>query len=145
VLRKYDLLDSYKEDPEAALATLRAGAIAKPGCEDELFALAELSYRHAEKTAGYCCRRPHYLAAALYAYALLFPGPDIQTLELIDARTRIAADIYNRALGEAFESKNARDVDLAAGVYQLPFGRSSSPSIRIRFGSARGASRISCG
>lgn len=123
VLRKYDLLDSYKDDPEAALATLRAGAIAKPGCEDELFALAELSYRHAEKTAGHCCRRPHYLAAALYAYALLFPGPDIETLELIDARTRIAADIYNRALGEAFESKNGSDVDLAAGVYPLPFGQ----------------------
>ena len=123
VLRRYDLLDSYKEDPEAALATLRAGAIAKPGCEDELFALAELSYRHAEKTAGHCCRRPHYLAAALYAYALLFPGPDIEPLELIDARTRIAADIYNRALGEAFESKNGNDVDLAAGVYPLPFGQ----------------------
>ena len=139
VLRKYDLLDSYKEDPETALATLRAGAIAKPGCEDELFALAELSYRHAEKTAGYCCRRPHHLAAALYAYALLFPGPDIQTLELIDARTRIAADIYNRALGEAFESKNGRDVDLAAGVYQLPFGTielSFDPD-SLRFGEGR--------
>jgi pimeloyl-ACP methyl ester carboxylesterase len=122
VLRRYDLLDSYKDDPEAALATLRAGAIAKPGSEDELFALAELSYRHAEKTAGHCCQRPHYLAAALYAYALLFPGPGIEPLDLIDPRTRIASDIYNRALAEAFETKDGNDVTLAAGVYPLPFG-----------------------
>jgi triacylglycerol esterase/lipase EstA (alpha/beta hydrolase family) len=123
VLRRYDLLENYKNDPEAAIATLRADAIAKPGAEDELFALAELSYRHAEKTAGHCCKRPHYLAAALYAYALLFPGPGKERLELIDARTRIAADIYNRALGEGFETKEGKDVTLAAGVYQLPFGR----------------------
>jgi pimeloyl-ACP methyl ester carboxylesterase len=122
VLRRYDLLDSYKDDPEAALSALRAGAIAKPGSADELFALAELSYRHAEKTAGHCCRRPHYLAAALYAYALLFPGPGIEPLELIDARTRIAADIYNRALAEAFETNGGNDVALAGGVFPLPFG-----------------------
>jgi len=122
-LRRYDLLSSYEEDPETALATLRAGAIARPGCENELFALAELSYLHAENTAKRCSQRPHYLAAALYAYALLFPGPGGTTLDPIDPRTRIAADIYNRALAEAFESKNGNDVDLAAGVYELPFGR----------------------
>jgi triacylglycerol esterase/lipase EstA (alpha/beta hydrolase family) len=122
VLRKYDLLDSYREDPEKALQTLRAAVIAKPGAEDELFALAELSYLHAEKTAGHCCRRPHYLAAALYAYALLFPGPGAPTLELIDPRTRIAADIYNRGIAEAFESENGNDMELAAGTYPLPFG-----------------------
>jgi triacylglycerol esterase/lipase EstA (alpha/beta hydrolase family) len=138
VLRRYDLLDTYEKDPESALAALRDGGVKRirdalstqrtpgariPPADDELFALAELSYRHAEKTAGYCCRRPHYLAAALYAYALLFPGPDVEPLELIDPRTRIAADIYNRALAEAFESKHGDDMELAAGVYQLPFGR----------------------
>jgi len=123
VLRKYDLLDTYEKDPEAALSELREAAIAKPGGEAELFAMAELSYHHAEKTAGHCCRRPHYLAAALYAYALLFPGKGEPTLEPIDPRIRIAADIYNRGLGEALETPDGDDVQLAAGVYPLPFGQ----------------------
>ncbi|TFH27676.1 MAG: hypothetical protein E4H00_09330, partial [Myxococcales bacterium] len=123
VLRKHDLLSSFEHDPDTALATLRTATIANPRAEDELFALAELSYLHAENTATLHSQQAHYLAAALYGYALLFPGPDIEPLESIDPRARIAADIYNRALAEAFETKNRADVELAAGIYPLPFGQ----------------------
>lgn len=118
VLRRHDLLDTFEEEPNAALAALRTIAIARDAPEDELFALAELSYEYAEDCAG----QPYYLAAALYAYAVLFPGGDAPKLDLLDARTRIVADIYNRAIAEAFESRDERDMVLAGGTYALPFG-----------------------
>ena len=47
-------------------------------------------------------RREYYLAAAVYAYAFLFPGPGDAQLDELDPRARIAADLYNRGLTEAF-------------------------------------------
>ena len=38
--------------------------------DDRLFALAELSFLHADRTGD----RAHFLASAVYAWALLFPG-----------------------------------------------------------------------
>jgi triacylglycerol esterase/lipase EstA (alpha/beta hydrolase family) len=64
---------------------------------DLLYALAELSYLHACETG----RREVHLAAAVYAYALLFPGSGSPPpLAFWDPRLRSSFDLYNRALVE---------------------------------------------
>ncbi len=43
----------------------------------------------------------YYLAAAVYAYALLFPDdPQSVPLDPADPRLRLAYDLYNRGLAE---------------------------------------------
>ena len=60
VLRQYALDALAGEDAATALAELHAAVVADPP-PDVLFALAELSFRHAEGGGG----RPHFLAAAV--------------------------------------------------------------------------------
>src|SRR5262249_61597944 len=57
-------------------------------------ALAELPFSHGEQTRD----SRYLLAAAIYAYALLFPGPGGETLDPSDPRVRLAYDLYNRGL-----------------------------------------------
>jgi hypothetical protein len=69
VLRRLGLLDRFDEEPETVLAELHAG-LGATGDDDRLFALAELSFLHAGRTGA----RAHFLASAVYAWALLFPA-----------------------------------------------------------------------
>jgi len=63
------------------------------------------------------------LAAAVYAYALLFPEDQQGTsLDPADPRLRLAYDLYNRGLTEGLASLDGKEVVLAAGRHQLPFG-----------------------
>ncbi len=134
VLRRLGLLDRYDEDPVPVLADLHYG-LSPAGDEDRLFALAELSFLHAERTG----ERAYYLASAVYAWALLFPG-DASGVKLhpSDPRLRLTYDLYNQAVaqgltvprkkagasgGAAAETGEEPDeVRLAAGTYPLPFG-----------------------
>src|SRR5262245_10638323 len=68
VLDRWDLTERFESDPEGALKQLHAALVAGNAGRDELFALAELSFLHAEQTG----KREYYLASAVYAYALLF-------------------------------------------------------------------------
>ncbi len=80
---------------------------------DRLFALAELSFLYAEQDN----RRDYYLASAVYAYAFLF-RKDGAIDDPLDARTRLAADLYNFGLGLALAEPPAPappDVGQAAG------------------------------
>jgi hypothetical protein len=86
---------------------------------DDLFTLAELSFFHAERTGG----KPHYLAAAVYAYAYLFPEDAAAIPDPVDPRMRQAIDLYNRSITEAFERADGEYVDIAGGTYPLPFGQ----------------------
>jgi pimeloyl-ACP methyl ester carboxylesterase len=114
----WGLLDEFDARPEHALADLRELVVSGRGGSNELFALAELSFLHAEQED----ERDYYLAAAVYAYAFLFP-PDAADLPgELDPRARVAADVYNRALTTAFRSRDGDTVDLAPGTYPLPFG-----------------------
>src|SRR6516165_5850170 len=67
VLDRWDLTERFESDPEGALAQLHAAVVGERAGRDELFALAELSFLHAERTG----KQEYYLAAAVYAYALL--------------------------------------------------------------------------
>ncbi len=85
---------------------------------NQVFALAELSFLHAERTK----QRSYYLAAAIYAYAFLFPPAGTPAPEPHDPRFRNACDLYNRALTAALQSKDGSRVEPAVGVFPLPFG-----------------------
>ena len=117
-VNEWGLLKRFDEQPEAALAELREIFTSGWGGRKELFALAEFSFLHAEETG----KRPYHLAAAVYAYAYLFPKQGEDSAGKLDPRRRIAADLYNRAITTAFEPKEGGTVVLASGIYPLPFG-----------------------
>ncbi len=118
VLRRYNLSATYQDQPELALATLRDATSGYGGGGDELLALAELSYRHAEETDS-----PQYaLVSALYAYAFLFPADPAVRPQSIDARTRWAADIYAAGLSRALVGPDGKTLLLQSGTYALPAG-----------------------
>ena len=83
----------FEEDPAKALAELHSD-LASEGDEDLIFALAELSFFHARNSGD----RSYYLAAAVYAYAFVFPGQHGTPPRLVDPRARWAVDIYNQSL-----------------------------------------------
>jgi pimeloyl-ACP methyl ester carboxylesterase len=118
VLYRWDLTELFESDPEEALAQLHAAVVGGRAGRDELFALAELSFLHAERTG----KQEHYLAAAVYAYALLFPHGAAEPLYPVDPRLRLAADLYNRGLTSAFASTDRSVIELRGGTRALPFG-----------------------
>ncbi len=77
-----------------------------------------LSFLHAEQTG----KQDYYLAAAIYAYSLLFPSGAAEPLYPIDRRLRVAADLYNRGLTSGFASADRSVVELRSGTRTLPFG-----------------------
>lgn len=119
VLQRLGLSAAFDDDPAAVLVTLHEG-LRPSGDEDRLFALAELSFEYAHD-AGLPA---YYLAAATYAYALLFPetGAGV-TLDPSDPRLRLTYEIYNRGLTEALLDAASTEVVLRAGERPLPFGR----------------------
>jgi pimeloyl-ACP methyl ester carboxylesterase len=118
VLQRRGLMTRFDDDPKGALAVLQEEVVAGSAGPDELFALAELSFHYAQHGGGQPCD----LAAAAYAWAFLFPDGGDKVPEPYDPRLRVAADLYNRAVTSAFETKDGREVELRAGRYALPFG-----------------------
>ena len=119
VLRERGLLEAFKERPDAALADLHRAMVAAGGDLDALFALAELSFLHAHASG----KRAYHLAAAVYAWAFLFPEARDGAPDRFDPRLRIAADLYNWAVADGFASEDRSEVVPAAGTFELPFGR----------------------
>ncbi|MCQ8102587.1 alpha/beta hydrolase [Methylomonas sp. SURF-2] len=123
VLRRNGLMDRFENEPEKVLAELHA-ELKPTGDEDKLFTLAELSLLHAQKTADHA----YFLAAAVYAWSLLFPD-DGQTIQFepSDPRYRLTYDLYNQALAQGLASPEDGateevEVQIKPGIYQLPFG-----------------------
>ena len=118
MLNRAGLLEQFGRDPEAVLWTLHTEVAAGRRGINQVFALAELSFLHAERTK----QRSYHLAAAIYAYAFLFPPAGTPAPEPHDPRFRNACDLYNRALTAALQSKDGSRVEPAVGVFPLPFG-----------------------
>jgi pimeloyl-ACP methyl ester carboxylesterase len=116
-LINFNLYQRFEDDPEKALAELHSGLAAKGG-EDRIFALAELSFLHAQNTS----ERSYYLASAIYAYAFLHPGPNGTQPKGIDPRLRWAADLYNQSLTRAAMTDDGIHAEPLGGVFKLPFG-----------------------
>jgi pimeloyl-ACP methyl ester carboxylesterase len=117
-LRRHDLVEKFDEDPAAAMRELHAKVADGEIDPGDTYALAELSYYHAEATE----QRPYYFAAAAYAYAFLFPDDEEDLVDRIDPRVRVACDIYNMAIARAFATEDGEFVDLRSGDFPLPFG-----------------------
>ena len=107
----------FEEDPAKALAELHSD-LASEGDEDLIFALAELSFFHARNSGD----RSYYLAAAVYAYAFVFPGQHGTPPRLIDPRARWAVDLYNQSLTQAAKSAEGAYAIPMGGTFKLPFG-----------------------
>jgi Putative serine esterase (DUF676) len=107
----------FEEDPSKALAELHSD-LAPEGDEDLIFALAELSFFHAEQSGD----RSYYLAAAVYAYAFLLPGQHGTPPRPIDPRARWAVDIYNQSLTQAAKTADGAYALPMGGTFKLPFG-----------------------
>lgn len=118
VLFERGLFEAYAERPEMALAELHKAMIAAGGDPDLLFALAELSFLHGKVAA----KREYNLAAAVYAWALLFPEGAGSAPGRFDPRLRIAADLYNWSIAEGFASEDGSAVVPRSATFDLPFG-----------------------
>ena len=119
VLYRWDLARQYEEDPETALLELHQKMLGDPAGRSAVFALAELCFEQGDRTR----RHEYYLAAAVYAYAFLFPGTEDERLDEFDPRARIASDLYNRGLTAGLAARDAAHVELRSGLYPLPFGQ----------------------
>ncbi len=119
VLHRWNLGAALRRNPEDALGRLHRLVVEGRGRNDTLFALAELSFAHAEATR----KRDYYLQSAVSAWAFLFPGASDEPPNEFDPRLRIAADLYNRGLTKALASADGSVVDLRSGLYPLPFGQ----------------------
>jgi pimeloyl-ACP methyl ester carboxylesterase len=117
LLTQLGLRERYAADPDGTLALLHEG-LAPSGDASRLFALAELSFLRGSQTA----QREQMLAAAVYAYAFLFPDGDRSSVDRFDPRTEIARNLYNLGLTFAFSSEEEHRVELAGGQRALPFG-----------------------
>ncbi len=131
-LHRLGLADRFEDDPAGALGQLRGEGIELS--PDRLFALAELSFIYAQQEN----RQDYYLAAAVYAYAFLF-RKDGAIDDPLDARTRLAADLYNFGLSAALSVPRpetdespapagrtvieAVEVSLEDRTLALPFGK----------------------
>ena len=116
-LINFNLFQEFEDNPQKALADLHAG-LAPKGDEDRIFALAELSFLHAQNSGD----RSYYLAAAVYAYAFLLPGQRGTPPRGIDPRLRWAVDFYNQALTQAAKSDEGAYAIPMGGKFKLPFG-----------------------
>ncbi|HXJ82123.1 MAG TPA: hypothetical protein VMS64_26000 [Candidatus Methylomirabilis sp.] len=120
VLFERGLFDAFDENPEATITELHRVMRASEGDPDLLFALAELSFLH-----GQAATKPeYYLAAAVYAYAFLFPDNTGDAAPgRFDPRLRSAADLYDWALTASFASGDGSEVVPRGGTFALPFGQ----------------------
>jgi Putative serine esterase (DUF676) len=116
-LINFNLYQEFEDNPQKALADLHSGLAAK-GDEDRLFALAELSFLHAQNSGD----RSYYLAAAVYAYAFVLPGQRGTPPRGIDPRLRWAVDLYNQSLTQAAKSDEGAYAIPMGGKFKLPFG-----------------------
>jgi pimeloyl-ACP methyl ester carboxylesterase len=121
VLRRWALSESYDSDPEGTIAALHAIAADGRGGRDELVTLAEMAYLYGGKSQ----KQPYFLAAAIYAYAFLFPEAGSEAPSPYDPRLRLAADLYNLGIVKGFASTDGATVEIRGGSYALPFGRVS--------------------
>ncbi|HTO08821.1 MAG TPA: hypothetical protein VMR86_17365 [Myxococcota bacterium] len=133
-LERLGLADLYRENPREALAQLRSG-LGGPDEVGRLFALSELWFESALKTGD----RGEYLAAAVYAWAFLFPKNPALNPTPYDGHIRLALDLYNRGITEglaAAERDDQTTLDLSPREIPLPFGAFvlSPPEHEFRYG-----------
>ncbi|MCE5230392.1 hypothetical protein LLG95_12475 [bacterium] len=115
-LQRLALAEQFKRRPASAIEAIRCG-LGGPDEHDRLFALAELSFIEGRRAHD----QRHFMAAAVYAYAFLFPGDRDFEPSPFDPRLRLAMDIYNRALANGLRAADGEHIDLSPRRIALPF------------------------
>ena len=131
VLRRWVLSERYDSDPEGAIAALHTITVDGRGSADEVITLAEMAFLYAENSqkrpyflgVANSRKQPYFLAAAIYAFAFLFPEKGFEPPSPYDPRLRLAADLYSLGLINGFASADGATVEITSGGYELPFGR----------------------
>ena len=103
ILNRAGLAGKYAKEPARVIATIHEG-LPTVNEADRLFALAELSFLHASRSGD----KAHFLSAAIYAYAFLFPKDMADSPNTFDPRLRIATDLYNRGIAKGFAKEQER-------------------------------------
>jgi pimeloyl-ACP methyl ester carboxylesterase len=119
VLRRHNLLSQWRGNPNAAIAVLRSEVVFRPSLWTEDFALAELSYLQGKRDHS----RADFLAAALYAYAYLAPGENVERPLPFDKTFQQACDFYNFGLAWGLTPPEYGPAPIVSGIYDLPFGK----------------------
>ncbi len=136
-LFRHDLVESWEKTPDAAIAALHTIGAGHAAAPNDLFALAEMSFAHAERSDN----DAHHRAALIYAWMFLFPpGQASPPRDPFDGRVRAAADIYNRALARGFAHGSNGEFIPGHATYEVPFG-----SLEVSFDSnelVRGERRL---
>jgi pimeloyl-ACP methyl ester carboxylesterase len=117
-LFQHDLVQRWQDDPAGTIAALHARVAQGDARRNDIFALAELSFAHAEAANDPAYHR----GAAVYAWLFLFPTDEQTPLDPLDPRTRAAADLYNRGLAQGFASGPNGEFVPCQGRYDVPFG-----------------------
>jgi pimeloyl-ACP methyl ester carboxylesterase len=114
LVQRMNLGALFTRDPAAAIHEIQIAE----STPDRIFALAELSFWLGKRNGD----RSHYLAAAVYAWAYLFPAEGEPAPLPTDPRYRLACDLYNRGLTEGIDPKRLEARDFSSDRVPLPFG-----------------------
>ena len=146
ILARLGLSSLYQDDPPAALEKLRAG-LGGLDAHERLLALAELWFATARKSDD----RGEYLAAAVCAYAYLFPATQPSSPPSpYDARNQLVLEIYDRGITKGLalaESNLGTELDPTSRQIQMPFGTFvlNVPEQELRYGRYRIAHPVALG
>jgi pimeloyl-ACP methyl ester carboxylesterase len=123
VLHRYNLRELFSTDPHGAISFLHETAI-RDDRRDILFALAELSYLDGERLQADSLpdSADLFLQSAVYAYLYLLGDGQQPPPTAYDIRFREACDLYNRALGRAFPTREDGALAFKAGPRTLTVG-----------------------
>ncbi len=127
-LKRYDLDERYRKDPDSTLASL--GRIARQNPEGEVvYALAELSWIEGRKADSrrFPARRgraslEYYVETVAYAYDYLFDPLLANGRRTIDPRYRLACDLYNASLDRLLRAAKMQDKLQPGGAIHLKLG-----------------------
>lgn len=126
VLHRWGMTEAFAKNPDEVLTFLHKAVVEGKDGPDAIFALAELSFLHAERSHKAPSERwrqtQHFLATGVYAYTFLFPEDQSLVPNRFDPRVRIAADLYNRGVARGLPSGERGEVAIKAGRASLPFG-----------------------
>ena len=117
ILNRSGLAQQFQKNPAAVIAALHRGLPTAPPA-DQRFALAELSFLHGTRSGD----STYFRAAAIYAYAFLYPGDGDVFPHTLDPRLRLAVDLYNLGIARGLVVPESDRVTLKSGWRKLPFG-----------------------
>jgi pimeloyl-ACP methyl ester carboxylesterase len=146
IIARLGLSTLYQDDPRAALERLRAG-LGRPDTHERLLALAELWFATARKSED----QGEYLAAAVCAYAYMFPAtPPSKPPDPYDARNQLVLEIYDSGITKGLalpRSSLGTELDPTSRQIQMPFGTFvlNVPEQELHYGRYRIAHPVALG